>query len=460
MKNVIKYIVVSLIVTIMIVTSLTNIEALNYTWSWGGNRASWTFSDSGYVYPSHSIHMKAGDSIYLNGVTLTSGTGGGGSGDVVASGNNTLTGNNTFSNGTTFSDSLRANGYSIIDDAKITTNLRVTGDVITDLNFNKGSLTNIGTISTDTLALITNNTQRVKITKDGKVLILDSLIMSSYDIFPANGMGLNWSATGDQIYSNSGSLELRSENHNFFTTSGYNVLSMDSANGMTLNYGTYTGNGSGLATLNAGNLSSGTILQSRLSDSVFKLSNLDTTRFLDQSDTSKYFRLGDIITPITEIVNSLVTFSTTVTFTVSPVFSALVNFANGITVTGTATFNGDLVPTSWVKTQSSATKDQYIKDKFIRMPISTNTAAGTVTYTLHGLSRGSIRDFDIIIRDDSTGRFAKNNAINLEGGTWSQGLFSTWGCNDTAFFFRRTGNAYNFIGDTAFFHVIYADTTR
>jgi hypothetical protein len=77
MKNVIKYIVVSLIVAVIIVTTLTNIEALNYTWSWGGNRASWTFSDSGYVYPSHKIKLKSGDSLYYNGVVVTSGTGGG-----------------------------------------------------------------------------------------------------------------------------------------------------------------------------------------------------------------------------------------------------------------------------------------------------------------------------------------------------------------------------------------------
>jgi len=180
-------------------------------------------------------------------------------------------------------------------------------------------------------------------------------------------------------------------------------------------------------------------------------------------DTAK-FAHTDTLT--TESVRSVWTFWNivrcigVVTFDVSPVFNAAVNFANGITVTGTATFNGDLVPTSWVKTQSSVTKDQYIKDKFVRLPISTSTSAGTVTYALHGIGRTSVRDFDIVIRDDSTGRFAKSGNVGLEGGAWAQGAFSTWGLNDTAVWFRRTANAYNFIGDTAFFHIIYADTTR
>lgn len=270
----------------------------------------------------------------------------------------------------------------------------------------------------------------------GAILKADSIRVSKY---------LNLATT--QLITIGNVLYLSENAYQFNSSYGNGILTLDSSSGLLLNYGYYSGVGSGLTALNASNISSGTIDTARIPNTA-------------KIDTAKFFRLGDIVTPITEVVNSLVTFSTTVTFTVSPVFSALVNFANGVTVTGTATFNGDLVPTSWVKTQSSVTKDQYIKDKFVRLPISTSTSAGTVTYALHGVGRTSIRDFDIVIRDDSTGRFAKSGNIGLEGGSWAQGTILTWGLNDTAVWFRRTANAYNFIGDTAFFHIIYADTTR
>ena len=164
--KIIKYIMLPAVIIIMLIFTVTNSEGLNYWLTWGGNRAAWVYSDSGYIYPTLPIRMKAGDSLKYNGVTVTSGTGGGG---IAASDNTTFTGINTFT------DSLRANGYSLIDDAKITSYLRVTGEVTTDLNFNKGSSTSIGTISTDSLAFITNNTKRIVIDKNGYTVFTDTV---------------------------------------------------------------------------------------------------------------------------------------------------------------------------------------------------------------------------------------------------------------------------------------------
>lgn len=448
MKNVIKYIVVSLIVTVMIVASLTNIEALNYTWSWGGNRASWTYSDSGYIYPSHDINLQAGDSLRYNGVTVTSGTGGGGSGDVVASGNNTLTGrntftgNNTFSNGNTFSDSLRADGYTIVDDAKITTNLRVTGDVITDLNFLKGSSTSIGTISTDSLAIITNNTKRIIINKDGYINILDSTKLGYYvfadslytkNITPNDGFGLVWT-NPSSIKSVSGALTYNSSSHNINTQYGTFLMTIDSLNGLQL---------------------SKDIDTAFMDSKVYKTNNLDTTRFLDQSDTSSFARLAAFIS---ETFNSYVLFNATVTFTVSPVFSALVNFANGITVTGTATFNGDMVNTGWKKIGSSKTQYQYTRDTVIWAVCATGPTTITTT---HGLGNiGRLISYTCVIKDDSSGLLV---SPGVSTGLVAVGLTPQAPTFDaTNIYFRITGPMVNLDDntDTIKYFIKYSDFQR
>jgi len=406
MKNKFKYIVIPCIFVISVIFLAAYGTKINFGGAW--------FKDSlpNGIVPNKSIRMQPGDTLYYNGVPVTSGTGGGG---IAASDNTTFSGRNTFQYKTIFSDTLKADGLSLIDNARITSDLNVTGDIISDLNFLKGSSTSIGTISTDSLAFITNNTKRIVINKNGYTNFTDTVQMSDYV----------------QIIGN--------------LNVGTNITSLGKVTADSL-----LGIGYYITDINAANIASGKIDSARIPNTA----KIDTAKFAHT----------DTLT--TESVRSVWTFWNivrcigVVTFDVSPVFNAAVNFANGITVTGTATFNGDLVPTSWVKTQSSVTKDQYIKDKFVRLPISTSTSAGTVTYALHGIGRTSVRDFDIVIRDDSTGRFAKSGNVGLEGGAWAQGAFSTWGLNDTAVWFRRTANAYNFIGDTAFFHIIYADTTR
>lgn len=118
MKNILKYIVLPIILLIVFIISLVqvNIHAGNYWLTWGGNRAWWQFeSDSLYIYPSHDIHMQAGDSLYYNGVVVTSGSGGGG--DVVKANVNVFTNNNFLQNGTYFTDSVKVTGALLLADS-------------------------------------------------------------------------------------------------------------------------------------------------------------------------------------------------------------------------------------------------------------------------------------------------------------------------------------------------------
>lgn len=290
MKNIFKYIILPSLLLIIFIVSFVkfNIEAFNYELSWGGNKGKWIYSDSGYIYPNHSINFKAGDSLRYNGVTVTSGTGGGG---ISGSDNITFSGVNTFTHKNTFSDTLKADGLSLIDNARITSDLNVTGDVISDLNFLKGSSTSIGTISTDSLAIITNNTKRIVINKNGYTNFTDTVQMSDYVQIIGNlNVGTNITALGK--------------------------VTADSLLGI----GYY------ITDINAANIASGKIDSARIPNTA----KIDTANFAHTNSG------------ITEIFNSIVTFATTVTFTVSPVFSALVNFANGINVTGNGVFSGNV----------------------------------------------------------------------------------------------------------------------
>jgi len=379
MKNVIRYIVVSLIVAVIIVTTLTNIEALNYTWSWGGNRASWTFSDSGYVYPSHKIKLKSGDSLYYNGVVVTSGTGGGGSGDVVAAGDNVLTGINTFS------DSLRANGYSIIDDAKITSYLRVTGEVTTDLNFNKGSSTSIGTISTDSLAFVTNNTKRIIIDKNGFTNFTDTVQMLDYvqiigNLNVAGNLLSNGNITADSI----------------------------------------AGIGAFITDVNA-----------------VTLKGHDTTHFA-HTDTLT----TEGIKGIWGFWNT-VRFYTTTTFDVSPVFSALVNFANGIETTS--------LYVSGFTRQGELSRNE--KTKIVKNVLS---AAGTNTIA-HGIPNfRNIIAYNLVVRHDSVA----GSRLNYGSGYNLNALYTTptaiW--SDTTNVYYYAGACWGLVGDSTFIRITYTDS--
>lgn len=361
MKNKFKYIVIPCIFVISVIFLAAYGTKINFGGAW--------FKDSlpNGIVPNKSIRMQPGDTLYYNGVPVTSGTGGGG---IAASDNTTFSGRNTFQYKTIFSDTLKADGLSLIDNARITSDLNVTGDIISDLNFLKGSSTSIGTISTDSLAFITNNTKRIVINKNGYTNFTDTVQMSDYV----------------QIIGN--------------LNVGTNITSLGKVTADSL-----LGIGYYITDINAANIASGKIDSARIPNTA----KIDTAKFAHT----------DTLT--TESVRSVWTFWNivrcigVVTFDVSPVFNSAVNFANGITTTtitasGTATFNGDVVNTGKRFQGASSNIDKYYRDTIIR---AVCTATGTTVSVAHGVSNTSnIAMFTYQIKDDSSGLVLTPNATN------------------------------------------------
>ena len=408
MNNKLKYIVIPCILVI----SILFLAAYGTKITFGG---AW-FKDSlsNGIVPNKSIRMQPGDSLYYNGVTVTSGTGGGG---ISGSDNITFSGVNTFTHKNTFSDTLKADGLSLIDNARITSDLNVTGDVISDLNFLKGSSTSIGTISTDSLAFITNNTKRIIINKNGYTNFTDTVQMSDYVQIIGNlNVGTNITALGK--------------------------VTADSLLGI----GYY------ITDINAANIASGKIDSARIPNTA-------------KIDTSKFARTDTLTTEgIKGIWNfwNTVRFYTTVTFDVSPVFSALVNFANGISTTtltasGTATFNGDMVPT-WVKNNSSVPAYQYEKTKIVAFKLGATTAT---TYTApHGITDWhTIKSYTVTVMDDSSNCMIVPVTSSDDAG--SQGkVFNNANIDSLNCRLRLTSGGVNLVNDSAFFRIIYTDYNR
>ena len=398
MKNKIKYFILFPLMLLIVILTLTydvkELIGLGQRIPFGSSY--WKDSLVDAISTNKSIKLGTGDSIYYNGVVVTSGTGGGG---IAASDNTTFSGYNTFSNGVTFSDSIRANGYSLIDDANILTSLRVNGDVLTNLEFNKGSSTSIGTIGTDSLAFITANTKRIVIDKNGYTVFTDTVQML------------------DRVYI-SGNLNVAS---NLYTIGN---VTADSIAGI----------GRFITEVDA-----------------ITLKGHDTTHFAHT----------DTLT--TERVKSKTEFSDIVTFFLSPVFSALVTFANGITVTtitasSTATFNGDQINTGWKKIGSSKTQYQYTRDTVIWAVCTTGPTTITTT---HGLGNiGRLISYTCVIKDDSSGLLV---SPGVSTGLVAVGLTPQAPTFDaTNIYFRITGPMVNLDDntDTIKYFIKYSDFQR
>jgi hypothetical protein len=403
MKNKIKYFVLYPLILLMVILIFTfnvnELISLGQRIPFGSSY--WKDSLSDAISTNKSIKLGTGDSLYYNGVVVTSGTGGGG---ISGSDNTTFSGYNTFTNGTTFSDSIRANGYTIIDDAKITTALRVTGDVTTNLGFNKGSSTSIGTISTDSLAIITNNTKRIIINKNGYTNFTDTVQMSDYVQIIGNlNVGTNITALGK--------------------------VTADSLLGI----GYY------VTDINAANIAFGKIDSARIPNTA----KIDTSKFarLDTNTTEKFSMRG--------LFTDIITFATTVTFTVSPVFSALVNFANGINVTGNATVSGDLVLSGWTKNQSSNSELSYIKEKVFKFKAG---AVNGTTNIAHGLDWHNIYEFGALIKDDTL------NFSQQPGQYFTNGYYVRLESLNVVVVLSST--AYGLANDSGYAWVRYLDPNR
>lgn len=186
---------------------------------------------------------------YKNGIPFSSG-----GGDVYLGNRQTFTSRNVFD------DSLVANGKTFIYDARITSQLKVTGDVTSDLNFLQGARTRIGTINSYGLALMTADTNRFYIDSLGYAGFNKSLVVGTYllaidsiqttsllgSTLYLGGAGgkIIFRGYNSEISESINQLKYISRQHNFLTKGGYNfIANLDSSTGMNLIYGDYYKNG-------------------------------------------------------------------------------------------------------------------------------------------------------------------------------------------------------------------------
>jgi len=257
MKNKIKYFILFPLMLLIVILTLTydvkELIGLGQRIPFGSSY--WKDSLVDAISTNKSIKLGTGDSIYYNGVVVTSGTGGGG---IAASDNITFTGRDSTAELWRFGDSVRFYEHVLFKDT-----LKVSG----------------------------------------AIAVMDSLKVSK-NLWFNNTTKL--STTLNTFYILENAFQWQNQN-------AYNILDLDSSNGMNLHYGVYTGNGSGLTNVDA-----------------ITLKGQDTTHFAHT----------DTLT--TERVKAKTEFSDVVTFFLSPVFSALVTFANGINVTGNGVFSGNI----------------------------------------------------------------------------------------------------------------------
>jgi hypothetical protein len=167
---------------------------------------------------------------------------------------------------------------------------------------------------------------------------------------------------------------------------------------------------------------------------------------LKGQDTTHFARTDTLTT---ERVKAKTEFSDIVTFFLSPVFSALVTFANGINVTGNATVSGDLVLSGWTKNASSSSELTYTKEKIFKF--KAGNVSGT-TNIAHGLDWHNVYSFGAIIKDDTLNfahqpqqYFTNNFYVRLE----SLNVVVT-----------LTSTAYGIANDSGYAWVRYLDPNR
>lgn len=381
MKNKIKYFVLYPLMLLIVIATLTydvkELIGLGQRIPFGSSywKDSLTngISTNKDIY-SHSIRMNVGDSLYYNGVVVTSGTGGGG---IAASDNITFTGRDSTTELWRFGDSVRFYDHVLFKDTLKVSNA---------------------------------------------IAIFDSAKIGVDVSMLSDSSGINWTSGGlSQIYqlpSPASILAFKQNEFDFFTKKGNQILYLDSLNGMTLNYGVFTGNGS-------------------------QLTNVDAITLKGQDTT--HFARTDTLT--TERVKSKTEFSDVVTFFLSPVFSALVTFANGISVTGNATISG--------YTQfGDSTNTMSLKFCEVKGKIGTGTNQNyTFPLPAHLLGNGFKRivTWQANIRNDSAvGGGKKNIAPNSWYG--NSAYYATIDSGNCVVGLTATSNAVN---DSVFFAIWY-----
>lgn len=334
MKNKIKYFMLYplmlLIVTATLTYNVKELIGLGQRIPFGSSY--WKDSLVDAISTNKSIKLGTGDSLYYNGVVVTSGTGGGG---IAASDNLTFTGRDSTTDLWRFGDSIRVRGKAnFYDNVLISDTLKVSGAIA-----------------------ILDSTR-----------ILKNLLLG----------------TTSKMFTNVNVMYFLENAYDYQTTYSTSLMTLDSLNGMNLGYGRYNGNGSGLTSVDA-----------------ITLKGQDTT----------HFARTDTLT--TERVKAKTEFSDVVTFFLSPVFSALVNFPNGITVTGTATFNGDMVNTGWKNQGAMLNRNKYYRDTVLYIVTTASPPYTLSTFTVaHGVSNWkSIVLADFQLHDDSLNLIVRPNTF-------------------------------------------------
>lgn len=413
-------------------------------WRANNDRDLLTYDDDGHIWDLTGT-------LKINGVTISSG-----GGDAY------LTNRQTFTKRNIFSDTLKADALSLMEQVRIADWFQVTGDVISNFMFIKGSRTFTGTADNYGFVIKTADTNRIEIDSLGYVTInkrlsvgeyviaTDSVIsntLSTGDMFlNNNGSGIYW--RGYSSYINEGVNELfySSKTHNFSTKNGNNYIAiLDSASGMNLLYGSYTGSGTGLTNVDA-----------------VTLKGQDTT----------HFARTDTLT--TENIKGAWTFWNVVrcigivTFDVSPVFNSVVNFANGITTTtltvsSTATFNGDMINTGWKSVGSAQNQYKYLRDTVLKMVLSGSSGTAITDSVTHGISNWrSIVFTQFIVHEDSAD---VNSILGLYSNeSAAAGMFGGICWTDSRCARVRltggNGSSTNLRGDTCTVYIKYTDYNR
>lgn len=349
---------------------------------------------------------------YLNGVPFSAG-----GGDVYLGNRQTFTKRNIFN------DTLKADGLSLIDDARITSQLNVTGDVISDLQFLKGSRVRIGTSDSYRMDFKTADTNRFYIDSLGyagfnKSLAVGTYLLATDSVTSANLTTDNLNFTGmsngiifrgynSQISEDINQLKYTSRQHNFLTKNGYNfIANLDSSTGMNLIYGDYYRNGVLLF------------------------------------DTSKYAKTES---GISELFNSVVTFASAVYYSAAATFNS------------TLTVVGDFIP-AWTKNNSSRAADQYEKIKIVAGKLP---ATVTTNYSVaHGISDWhTIKSWTTVVHDDSSNVISTSGVFSDfssgAGRLYSVCFLDSLNCN-----IRIPLAAVNMVNDSVFFRIVYTDWQR
>lgn len=391
----------------------------------------------------------------------------------------------TFTSANIFSDTLKADGLSLIDNARITSNLSVTGDITSDLEFIKGSRVRIGTSDNYGVVIKTADTNRLAIDSLGIVsvnkslsagtyiLSADSLITSSLvgDAVYLNGLGkaIYWRGYGSSIQEGVNALYYNVNSH-YFKTVHYNTIALlDSATGLDLKYGNYFLNGhllfdstrvgylaksqswTGVNTFDSividtylsnifGNTELGDLTVSNTAD--FTGATITGLEPSDVGvDTSKFAHtdLG------TEIFSNIVKFITNI-----------VDFAAGLTTTtitasSTATFNGNVVTGGYNDFGNTGNFEKMI---IVKGKLGTSSVGSTnIAHGFTGNDYLRITNFDCVVRNDTN---VSGQLKFVKPGSWYSNYayyakIDSLNCNVTL----GGGGTNNLVSDSVFFRIWY-----